>query len=134
MSQWSNLRVLLGCSWSWFALDVAFYGLGLNSSIVLGAIGFGGAVPAGSTPAFKVWKTLNDACIGNLILSAGGLIPGERSICSGRVHCWKRLTVKIAGYWATFAFIDVWGRKKIQLMGFTLLTIICTSILPSLRS
>lgn len=28
-------QVLLGCAWSWFALDVAFYGLGLNSSIIL---------------------------------------------------------------------------------------------------
>lgn len=39
--QWKNGKVLLGCAWSWFALDVAFYGLGLNSSIVLTTIGFG---------------------------------------------------------------------------------------------
>jgi PHS family inorganic phosphate transporter-like MFS transporter len=41
--QWKNLKVLLGCAWSWFALDIAFYGLGLNSSIVLTAIGFSGS-------------------------------------------------------------------------------------------
>ena len=26
-SKWDNFKVLFGCSWSWFALDVAFYGL-----------------------------------------------------------------------------------------------------------
>lgn len=41
-------------------------------------------------------------CLGNLILSAA-LIPG---------------------YLASFAFIDVWGRKPIQFMGFTMLTIL----------
>lgn len=46
---------------------------------------------------------MKNICIGNLILSAAGLIPG---------------------YWATFLFIDSWGRKPIQLMGFTMLTII----------
>jgi PHS family inorganic phosphate transporter-like MFS transporter len=38
-----------------------------------------------------------------LILSAAGLIPG---------------------YWVTFLFVDSWGRKPIQLMGFTMLTIL----------
>ncbi|CED85180.1 phosphate transporter [Phaffia rhodozyma] len=102
-SKWSNLKILLGCAWSWFALDVAFYGLGLNSSIILTTIGYGGAAPKGSTPQFGAWKKLHDNAIGNMILSAGGLIPG---------------------YWFTFAFIDFWGRKPIQLMGFVLLTII----------
>jgi hypothetical protein len=32
--------VLIGCAGAWFMLDVAFYGLGLNQSIVLTAIGF----------------------------------------------------------------------------------------------
>lgn len=40
-------------------------------------------------------------CVGNLILSVAGLIPG---------------------YWVSFLFIDSWGRKPIQLMGFTILT------------
>ncbi|QRV90022.1 Sugar (and other) transporter [Ceratobasidium sp. AG-Ba] len=99
--QWKNGKVLLGAAYSWFALDVAFYGLGLNSSIVLTAIGFGSS---GSTvKQVKVYETLHNVSVGNLILSAGGLIPG---------------------YWATFLFVDSWGRKPIQLMGFTLLTII----------
>lgn len=30
----------------------------------------------------------------------------------------------IPGYWVSFALIDTWGRKPIQLMGFSLLTVI----------
>ena len=41
--------------------------------------------------------------VGNLILAAAGLIPG---------------------YWATFLLVDSWGRKPIQIMGFTMLTIL----------
>ncbi|RKP24403.1 major facilitator superfamily domain-containing protein, partial [Syncephalis pseudoplumigaleata] len=39
-SKWANLKVLLGTSLSWFALDVAFYGTGLNNAIILNAMGF----------------------------------------------------------------------------------------------
>jgi len=98
-SKWENGKVLLGTSWSWFALDVAFYGLGLNTSIVLNAIGWAGKT---GTPAL-VYDNLYKVCVGNIILSVGGLVPG---------------------YWATFLFIDTWGRKPIQLMGFIMLTIL----------
>lgn len=30
----------------------------------------------------------------------------------------------IPGYWATFLFVDSWGRKPIQLMGFSVLTVL----------
>ena len=50
-----------------------------------------------------MYDNLHNVCVGNLILSAAGLIPG---------------------YWVTFLFIDRWGRKPIQLMGFIMLTII----------
>ncbi|RDB25729.1 Repressible high-affinity phosphate permease [Hypsizygus marmoreus] len=98
--KWQNGKVLFGCAYSWFALDIAFYGLGLNSSIVLQAIGFGTPPTKGT---LGVYENLKNITVGNLIISAGGLIPG---------------------YYFTFAFIDVWGRKPIQLMGFTMLTII----------
>jgi len=98
--QWKNGKILLGTAWSWFALDIAFYGLGLNSSIILEAIGFG-------TPVDKttkgIYTNLLNVTKGNLIFSAAGLIPG---------------------YWASFLVIDSWGRKPIQLMGFTILTIL----------
>ncbi|KAA1467701.1 phosphate permease [Dentipellis sp. KUC8613] len=96
--KWENLKVLIGTSYSWFALDIAFYGLGLNSSIILTAIGWGSSkAPAGH----GVYETLRNVSVGNLILSVAGLIPG---------------------YWASFLVIDSWGRKPIQLMGFTVLT------------
>ncbi|KAJ3573116.1 hypothetical protein NP233_g2633 [Leucocoprinus birnbaumii] len=98
--KWSNGKVLLGTAYSWFALDIAFYGLGLNSSIILQTINFGG-VPG--KDALGVYQNLSNICIGNLILSVAGLIPG---------------------YWATFLFVDSWGRKPIQLMGFIMLTIL----------
>ncbi|KAG1822007.1 major facilitator superfamily domain-containing protein [Suillus subaureus] len=101
-SQWKNLKVLIGTSYSWFALDIAFYGLGLNSSIILTAINFGS--PTGDkTSSLYVYQNLYNICVGNLILSVAGLIPG---------------------YWVSFLFIDSWGRKPIQLMGFTVLTIL----------
>jgi PHS family inorganic phosphate transporter-like MFS transporter len=40
--QWKNGKVLFGTAYSWFALDVAWYGLGLNNSIILQNIGFAG--------------------------------------------------------------------------------------------
>ncbi|KAJ8589849.1 phosphate transporter [Rhizopogon salebrosus TDB-379] len=100
--QWKNMKVLIGTAYSWFALDIAFYGLGLNSSIILTAINFGS--PTGNkTTSLYVYENLHNVCVGNLILSVAGLIPG---------------------YWVSFLFIDSWGRKPIQLMGFTILTIL----------
>ncbi|KAM0753099.1 phosphate permease [Meredithblackwellia eburnea MCA 4105] len=100
-SKWENGKVLLGTSYTWFALDVAFYGLGLNSSIILQAIGFGS--PSVGTAQMKRYITLHNVSVGNIILSVAGLIPG---------------------YWVSFLLIDSWGRKPIQLLGFTMLTIL----------
>ncbi|KAK0244576.1 inorganic phosphate transporter [Armillaria nabsnona] len=98
--QWKNGKILIGTAYSWFALDIAFYGLGLNSSIILEVIGFGTPLTSGSQ---KVYDNLKNISVGNLILSAAGLIPG---------------------YWVCFLFIDSWGRKPIQLMGFSVLTVL----------
>ncbi|KAG9315075.1 major facilitator superfamily domain-containing protein [Chiua virens] len=100
--KWENGKVLLGTAYSWFALDIAFYGLGLNSSVILSAIKFGGG-SAGRGTSLLVYQTLYNVCVGNLILSVAGLIPG---------------------YWASFLVIDTWGRKPIQLMGFSVLTVL----------
>ncbi|KAJ9115933.1 hypothetical protein QFC22_005076 [Naganishia vaughanmartiniae] len=97
--QWKHGKVLFGCAWSWFALDIAFYGLGLNSSIVLTQIGFGSATTG--TAAEKVYTNLHNVAVGNIILAVAGLIPG---------------------YWCSFLLIDKIGRKPIQFMGFILLT------------
>lgn len=44
--QWRYGKVLFGTAYSWFALDVAWYGLGLNNSIILQTIGFAGGPDA----------------------------------------------------------------------------------------
>jgi PHS family inorganic phosphate transporter-like MFS transporter len=94
-SKWQNGKILLGTAGSWFFLDVAFYGLSLNSSTILTAIGYG----TGPT----VYKILFNLAAGNCILICAGAIPG---------------------YWTTVATVDTIGRKTIQLGGFIVLTIL----------
>jgi PHS family inorganic phosphate transporter-like MFS transporter len=98
--KWKNGKVLLGTAYSWFALDIAFYGLGLNSAIILEAIGFGTPLTGGTQ---GLYDNLHNVTVGNLIFSVAGLIPG---------------------YWVAFFLIDSWGRKQMQLMGFAMLTIL----------
>jgi PHS family inorganic phosphate transporter-like MFS transporter len=78
-----------------FFLDLAFYGLGLNNSTVLSAIGFAG----GAT----IYEVLLHNAIGNLILVCAGSIPG---------------------YWISVALVDTIGRKPIQIGGFFILTVL----------
>ncbi|KAG2234283.1 hypothetical protein INT48_002873 [Thamnidium elegans] len=92
--RWQNGKVLFGAAYSWFALDVAWYGLGLNNSIILQNIGFDGEGDA-YTSIFQV-------CLGNIIINLLGSVPG---------------------YWISVFTIDRLGRKFIQIMGFTVLTI-----------
>jgi len=93
--KWKNGKVLFGTASSWFLLDVAFYGLGLNSSTVLTAINYG------TGP--NVYVILYNLAAGNCILVCAGAIPG---------------------YWTTVLLVDTVGRKPIQLMGFVVLTIL----------
>lgn len=55
-----------------------------------------------NTPS-GIYETLHNVSIGNLVVSLAGLLPG---------------------YYATFFLIDVWGRKPIQFMGFSALTVL----------
>lgn len=91
----SNGKILFGTAMSWLLLDVAFYGLGLNATTVLTAIGYGG----GAT----VYNKLYNLAAGNSILVCAGAIPG---------------------YWLAVATIDTVGRKPLQLLGFVFLTIL----------
>ncbi|KAI8982731.1 phosphate transporter [Trametes punicea] len=101
-SKKENLVPLIGMCYSWFAIDVAFYGLGLNTSIILQAIGFG-SPSADVTGTMAVYTNLKNISVGNMILAVAGLIPGA---------------------WTTFLVIDFWGRKPVQLLGFIMLTIL----------
>jgi PHS family inorganic phosphate transporter-like MFS transporter len=91
---WRNGKLLLGTSLSWFFLDIAFYGLGLNNSAVLNTIGFAGQE--------NVFRMLQNTNVGTLIIICAGSIPG---------------------YWFTVLLVDVIGRKNLQLLGFAMLTV-----------
>lgn len=91
--KWRYGKVLLGTAGSWFMLDIAFYGLGLNNSIILQAIGY---ASEGST-----YQILYNIGVGNLIIQSAGSLPG---------------------YWFSIGFIDIIGRKPLQLASFAILT------------
>jgi PHS family inorganic phosphate transporter-like MFS transporter len=93
--QWRYGKILLGTAGSWFFIDIAFWGSGLNNSTILRAIGY-----AGST---NVYYSLHNVSVGNLIISVAGFIPG---------------------YWVSVATIDTIGRKPIQMGSFIILTIL----------
>jgi PHS family inorganic phosphate transporter-like MFS transporter len=93
--QWRYGKILLGTAGSWFFIDIAFWGLGLNNSVILKAIGF-----AGST---NVYHSLYNTAVGNLILAVAGNIPG---------------------YWVNVATVDTLGRKPIQMASFIILTVL----------
>lgn len=89
-SEWRNFKSLLGCALCWFLVDITFYGINLNQSSILNAIGF----TKGST-----WGKLMKTATGNLIITSAGFLPG---------------------YFITMFTIDIVGRKPIQLLGFTM--------------
>ncbi|EXJ57650.1 MFS transporter, PHS family, inorganic phosphate transporter [Cladophialophora psammophila CBS 110553] len=93
--QWRHGKILLGTAGSWFFIDVAFWGLGLNNSAILGAIGYASSQ--------NVYDNLYNTAVGNLILAVAGNIPG---------------------YWVSVALIDTVGRKPIQMASFIILTIL----------
>lgn len=108
-----NLRVLVGCSYCWFALDVnfppshstlslrtisfqvAFYGLGLNPPFLAQAMF--------EDPDSDMYQHLRSTTLTTLTVTVAGLIPG---------------------FWICFLFIDRLGRKLIQYTGFAVSTII----------
>ncbi|CAK7222577.1 hypothetical protein SBRCBS47491_004910 [Sporothrix bragantina] len=90
-----HLRVLLGTMFSWFFLDLAFYGLALNNAVVLEAIGY--------SKGANLYKVLYNNAVGTIILACAGSLPG---------------------YWTAVLTIDTIGRKPLQVFGFLILTIL----------
>ncbi|KAJ3015446.1 phosphate transporter [Thoreauomyces humboldtii] len=91
-----NARVLFGTAYCWFALDIAWYGLSLNTARVLTLINFDGA---GGTQYYAFWRK----AVGNIIIACMGTVPG---------------------YWICVALIERVGRKPIQYFGFGIITVI----------
>ncbi|KAH9998817.1 major facilitator superfamily domain-containing protein [Russula compacta] len=119
-----NFRLLFGVAYSWFAIDVALYGLGLNLSTILTSslltqAGIGDVVdPSELNTTLGIYKSLHNLVIGSIVVSVAGFLPG---------------------YYASFFFIDDWecigegcigrnwigwGRLPIQYMGFGVLTLV----------
>ncbi|KAK5634464.1 hypothetical protein RRF57_010177 [Xylaria bambusicola] len=94
-SQWKNGKVLVGTTLSWFFLDFAFYGLGLNNQVILSAIGY--------ADGDSLHAILHNSAVGTIILIVAGSLPG---------------------YWTSIFLIDTIGRKPVQILGFSILTII----------
>ncbi|RVD84037.1 uncharacterized protein DFL_005805 [Arthrobotrys flagrans] len=88
-SEWRHFKTLFGTTTTWFLVDVAFYGINLNQSFILSAIGF----TTGKNNYHKLMKN----ALGNLIIAVAGYVPG---------------------YFFTIAFIEILGRKTIQIGGF----------------
>lgn len=88
-SEWRHLKMLIGTALTWFLVDISFYGINLNQSVLLQEIGFA----RGSTE----YHTLILAAVGNLIITVAGYLPG---------------------YFLTIGFIELLGRKWIQIQGF----------------
>lgn len=87
--EWRHLKVLIGTASTWFLVDVAFYGVNLNQSVILTDIGF--------SKGRNEYHTLMKNAIGNLIIALAGYVPG---------------------YFVTVALVEVLGRKWIQIQGF----------------
>ncbi|GJE93815.1 phosphate permease [Phanerochaete sordida] len=130
--RWENFKLLFACAYAWFAVDVAFYGVGLNTDTLFCSIGIAqsvigctlpsaadGMIHAGTnitmsgghtlvstviTPQ-NVFNDLRDLAAANLLFSGVGLVPG---------------------YWVTFLLIEHrwFGRKRIQLIGFAALALL----------
>ncbi|RUP51094.1 phosphate transporter [Jimgerdemannia flammicorona] len=94
--QSKNAKILIGTSLSWFLIDIAVYGLGLNNSLIIQAIGF---APSNAEPFQKVWLIL----LGNLIVSLLGNVPG---------------------YFIAIPLVEIVGRRRLQLVSFAVLTVV----------
>jgi PHS family inorganic phosphate transporter-like MFS transporter len=90
-----NAIRLFGTSFSWFFLDLAFYGLGFSSPSLLSTMGF--------DKKENLYANLKNTATGQIVLICAGAIPG---------------------YWMTVFTVDRLGRRPIQIGGFAILTII----------
>ena len=90
-SDWRHARTLFATAMCWLLLDVTFYGINLNQSIVIDAIGMNKS----TEPFQHMW----DNTIANLIITVAGFLPG---------------------YYVSMFTIEYIGRKWLQFGGFLL--------------
>jgi PHS family inorganic phosphate transporter-like MFS transporter len=90
-------KELFATSFCWFLLDISYYSQNLFQNQIFTAAGW---VPA-ATHLSALEETYKIAR-GQAFIAMCGTVPG---------------------YWFTVAFVDVWGRRPIQIMGFTMMSI-----------
>ncbi|KAK0530829.1 hypothetical protein OC834_002476 [Tilletia horrida] len=88
---------LFGCAFTWFLVDITFYGINLNTTAILQSIGFTDG--HGATAGAKTYSKLMKTATGNLIIVAAGFLPG---------------------YFFTIATVEIVGRRAIQMLGFAM--------------
>ncbi len=54
-----------------FALDVGFYGINLNTSLIIDTIGYSDSLTKGN-----IWEVLNKNAVGNIFIALMGTVPG----------------------------------------------------------
>lgn len=91
-------KPLVGCSLSWFFLDIAFYSQNLHQKDVFTAVGW---IPAANkmNALDETWHVAR----AQALIALGSTVPG---------------------YWFTVAFVDKIGRIPIQLGGFAIMTVL----------
>ncbi|TIB85892.1 MFS general substrate transporter [Wallemia mellicola] len=90
--EWRHLKLLIATAGCWFLLDITFYGISLNQSVVIDSVGL---VDKNDEPFKYIW----DNSIANLIITAAGFLPG---------------------YYVSMFTIEYIGRKWLQFGGFLL--------------
>ncbi|KAG2302363.1 hypothetical protein Bca4012_060676 [Brassica carinata] len=95
---------LLGTATTWFLLDIAFYSQNLFQKDIFTTIGW---LPSAKT--MNAIQELFQIAKAQFLIALCGTVPG---------------------YWATIGLIDRWGRFKIQVIGFSMMTVclICLGI------
>ncbi|TIA98274.1 hypothetical protein E3P88_00916 [Wallemia ichthyophaga] len=91
-SEWRHAKLLLGTTSTWFLMDIIFYGINLNQSVVIDAVGL---VDENSGSFQYIW----DNTTANLIICAAGFLPG---------------------YYVAMVTVEYIGRKWMQFFGFLL--------------
>ena len=90
-------------------VQVVFYGLSLNSAVIL-------------TPEVLAVAGIEDQTDGSPIHAPLGIYKALRSVAQGNLVVF--LAGLLPGYFAAFFLIDIWGRRPMQFMGFVALTVL----------
>lgn len=103
-SEWRHLKLLISTALPWFLIDITLYGISLNTSVILTMMGFNTGPNA--------YEKIMNVAIGGVIVCAAGWLPGYY------------LTIITMGQRVPLGkYSFIFGRKIIQMMGFTLNTI-----------